>query len=330
MKYSVIIPAYNAEKFIQTTLQSVYHQTFKDFEIIVVNDGSSDSTADILSRQSDKRLRVIHQNNSGVSVARNRAIAEAKGEYLAFLDADDVWSKDHLALAHLFFSRHPDFVWYCSAFASASEITEDMIKTVPNRANVPFEARNWVLEIAETYACANVVVLRSVIHEKKLFPEGVKMCEDTIAFMKIAIRHPMIGYLNSRTMWYRKHAGSTCHNYWRSREQQNMESLYLSHFQKIAQLPQCTEYVRLYAIRASLFSWWKRIRSMSMLPWIEEMKERQIIHGIILTWWLICCAYVSDILCKAAGKPFRIRYNYIDKIIKHKAASQRKQLSKLP
>lgn len=329
MTFSIIIPVYNAEAFIQTTLQSIYNQTFPDYEIIVVNDGSTDDTAEILARQADPRLRVFHQANAGVSVARNRAISESRGKYVAFLDADDVWTRDHLALAHLFFTLHPEFVWYCSAFKSATDITDEMLHDVPDRGGLYFEARNWVLEIAKTMACANVVILRSAINEEKLFPEGVKMCEDTIAFMQIANRHPMIGFLDSRTMWYRKWGNSACDKYWRSNDRLSMESCYISHFQRIATQKECKREVRLYAIRASLITWWMRVRSLSMMPWIKEMRQRKPLHGACITAWLVCCAYLSDIFCKAMGKLLRLRYNAIDREIKREAIRQRQKLSRI-
>lgn len=329
MTFSIIIPAYNAGAFIQTTLQSVYNQIFSDIEIIVVNDGSTDDTAAVLERQTDSRLRVIHQTNAGVSAARNKAISEARGKYLAFLDADDVWTPDHLALAHLFLTRHPEFVWYCSAFERVTDITDDMLNDVPSREGLHFEARNWVLEIAETVAYANVVILRSAIIEERLFPEGIKMCEDTIAFMQIANRHPMIGFLESRTMWYRRWGNSACVQYWHSNERLSEESLYLSQFQSIAVQKNCKREVRLYVIRASLFTWWKRIRSKSMLPWVEEMRQRKPLHGVCLTAWLVFCAYLIDIFCKAMGKIVRLRYDAIDKKIKREAMSQRKKLSRI-
>jgi GT2 family glycosyltransferase len=90
---SVIIPAYNAAKFVGRTLQSLRDQTFGDFEAIVVDDGSSDDTASVVQQvvEADPRFRLIRQANGGVAAARNRAIAEARGRYLANLDSDDMW-----------------------------------------------------------------------------------------------------------------------------------------------------------------------------------------------------------------------------------------------
>ncbi len=93
---SVIIPLYNKEKQISATLQSVFLQTYQDYEIIIVDDGSTDQSAEIVKKINDQRIKLIHQKNSGVSAARNRGVKSARGEWLAFLDADDEWMPEYL------------------------------------------------------------------------------------------------------------------------------------------------------------------------------------------------------------------------------------------
>ncbi|NEP15203.1 MAG: glycosyltransferase [Symploca sp. SIO2C1] len=93
---SVIIPAYNAQETILETIDSVLQQTFADFEVIIVDDGSQDSTLEIVSAITDSRLKVLSYPNAGACVSRNRGFAEAKGEFIAFLDADDLWTPDKL------------------------------------------------------------------------------------------------------------------------------------------------------------------------------------------------------------------------------------------
>ena len=90
---SVIIPAYNAEKFIEEAIKSAQNQTYKNIEIIVVDDGSTDGTAEIVKKlaKKDKRIRYHHQKNKGVSIARNTAINYSKGQFIALLDQDDIW-----------------------------------------------------------------------------------------------------------------------------------------------------------------------------------------------------------------------------------------------
>ncbi|MBD1921808.1 glycosyltransferase [Microcoleus sp. FACHB-831] len=93
---STIIPAYNSEKTIRETIESVINQSFSDLEIIVINDGSQDSTLEIVSCISEPRLKVFSYANAGVSASRNRGFSHATGEYISFLDADDIWTPDKL------------------------------------------------------------------------------------------------------------------------------------------------------------------------------------------------------------------------------------------
>ncbi len=94
---SVIIPTYNSEKTIQRTIESVLNQSFTDFELIVINDGSQDLTLDIISRFNDPRIKVFSYPHAGGNVSRNRGIQAAIGEFVSFLDADDIWTPDKLA-----------------------------------------------------------------------------------------------------------------------------------------------------------------------------------------------------------------------------------------
>lgn len=95
---SVIVPAFNSEAYIAETLRSALAQTYEDFEVLVVDDGSADRTAEVAQQfsRADERVRVIRQRNQGVSVARNTALAESRGEFLALLDSDDIWLPDYL------------------------------------------------------------------------------------------------------------------------------------------------------------------------------------------------------------------------------------------
>ncbi|MCX6184716.1 MAG: glycosyltransferase family A protein, partial [Flavobacterium sp.] len=89
--FSVIIPVYNKEQFLVHTINSVLNQSFTDFELLLIDDGSTDSSPALLNQFTDERIKLISQNNQGVSAARNLGIKEAKAPYIAFLDADDLW-----------------------------------------------------------------------------------------------------------------------------------------------------------------------------------------------------------------------------------------------
>ena len=98
-KVSIIVPVYNAGRFLEQTLQSVFQQDFTDWELLLVNDCSTDNSIEIIRRhEDDKRIRLINlDKNGGAAVARNQGIALAKGRYIAFLDSDDIWKSDKLS-----------------------------------------------------------------------------------------------------------------------------------------------------------------------------------------------------------------------------------------
>ena len=107
---SIIIPAYNAEKYLANTIQSVINQTYIDWELIIINDGSTDGTLELINNFKDKdsRIKVFSHENAGVAHSRNRGIAEAKGEFIAFLDADDLWTIDKLEIQLKALQNNPE------------------------------------------------------------------------------------------------------------------------------------------------------------------------------------------------------------------------------
>lgn len=107
-KVSIIIPAYNAMRYLPQTLDSVLQQTFTDFEVVIINDGSSDSIVEWAPQSKDSRIRLITQDNQGVSAARNKGIVNSTSEYIAFLDADDLWAPEYLKKQVNYLDKHPN------------------------------------------------------------------------------------------------------------------------------------------------------------------------------------------------------------------------------
>lgn len=116
--FSVVIPIYNIERYIKTCIDSVLAQTFTNFEIICVSDGSSDTSIALVEQYNDKRIRIIHQNNQGLSAARNTGINQSRGIYIALLDGDDFWLPNKLAahFKHLYTNASIDISYSASQF----------------------------------------------------------------------------------------------------------------------------------------------------------------------------------------------------------------------
>lgn len=118
---SIITPAYNAENYIYKTIQSVKNQTYKNWEMIIVDDHSSDNTVKKINKLKDSRIKIIELNeNAGAANARNRGIEIARGEFMAFLDSDDLWTKDKLS-SQIAFMKENNYSFTCTEYAEMDE-----------------------------------------------------------------------------------------------------------------------------------------------------------------------------------------------------------------
>ena len=125
---SVLISVFNGESFIRDSINSILNQSFKNFELIIVNDGSSDNTLNILNSFSDERIVILNQNNTGLSVALNNGLAISTGKYIARLDADDFAFPNRLQLQYDFMESNPDYV-LCGGFADVYDSDSNFIYT---------------------------------------------------------------------------------------------------------------------------------------------------------------------------------------------------------
>lgn len=324
--FSIIIPAYNASQYIDFALKSVFNQTFQDYEVVVVDDGSTDDTYQVLSQINDRRLRIIRQENGGECAARNKGIIEAQGKYLAFLDADDAWMDMHLEIAANFFKKYPEYVWYLSDTLRVEDISISQLK-FSNDGVIVYNAVNWFLEVAKIPMSSSCVLLKDAIMEKELFPSGVKMYGDNIGWSRFAMKYPMIGYFNCATAYYRIWGGAATDRFSVTRfRRSGVELDALLKHQQMAVMSDCSKEAKLFFKFFSYYNWWSRIRSLSLISWIDEMKQRKPVSGKYLTYWLIFFAYASDIFFRIMGKAVRIKYNRICRKMRKLAEQQRIQL----
>ena len=190
---SIVIPLYNKEKQIQNTLISVFNQTFQEFEIIIVNDGSTDNSVEIAKQFNDPRIRLIEQKNQGVSAARNTGIKEAKYDYIALLDADDEWKPTYLETQLDLINSFPE----CSVYACAYEFRQGEKITPLILNKIPFEGEKGILSnYFEIASCSHPPLWTSAVVAKKEaflsvggFPVGITSGEDLLIWARLAVKY---------------------------------------------------------------------------------------------------------------------------------------------
>jgi len=190
-KISVLIPLYNKENFIKQTLESVLNQTFTDFEVIIINDGSTDKSGEIVSQFTDERIKFFEQENLGVSKTRNTGIANASGELIVFLDADDYWYPNHLEEIYQLYLDFPECGIYASRyFMKISEkhriqttykpvVLDDFRGILPD-----YFAASMYFRVGLTSAIA---IPKKIFQNEFLFNPELNGHEDLELFTKIAI-----------------------------------------------------------------------------------------------------------------------------------------------
>ena len=179
--FSVVIPAYNAEQTIVEALESVLAQTETDFEVIVIDDGSTDETLHVLLKRfaGNERIRIASQPNSGVAVARNFGVSEAHGELIAFMDADDIWHPEKLARHASIHTRQPDLAASFARVCFCSD-SEGQLRAGRTKSSVP--ERDCRLEdvIIENVVCtmSNLVLKRTAFNMIGGFDSTMRHVED--------------------------------------------------------------------------------------------------------------------------------------------------------
>jgi glycosyltransferase involved in cell wall biosynthesis len=183
---SVVVPVYNGELTIEKTVRSVLSQTFPDFELIVINDGSVDSTLDILTNIQDPRIKVFSYPNAGLSASRNRGIEHACGEFISFIDADDLWTPDKLEAQLNALQEYPEvtvaYSWTDFIDEGGNSLGYGIHRTVngyvfPNLLTFYFIGSG-----------SNALIRKQVFDEVGGFDESLTSAEDLDMFLRLAAR----------------------------------------------------------------------------------------------------------------------------------------------
>ena len=179
-KVSIIMPVYNSEKYVQKTIKSVFSQSFKDWELIIVDDNSKDDTLKVINKLKTNKLTVLkNKKNMGASYSRNTALTIAKGRYIAFLDSDDIWEKEKLE-KQLNFMKEKDIAFSFSSYKRVDE-KDRIIRIVdaPEKVNFSYLLKNVVIQIS------TVVLDTAKINKELIKMPSIKTSEDTAMYLEL-------------------------------------------------------------------------------------------------------------------------------------------------
>ena len=188
MFFSVIIPTYNRRYFLKISLESVLEQTFKDFELIIVDDGSTDKTYKLIKGYKDKRIKYLKQENKGPASARNLGIKESKGKFICFLDSDDRYRNDKLEITNKYIKRNPGYkifhtqeLWY----KNSRYLSQKIEHKKPN--GFIFKKALKICCVSLSTACIN----KDLFLRVGVFDENFPVCEDYEFWLRASLFYPV-------------------------------------------------------------------------------------------------------------------------------------------
>lgn len=207
MKFSVVIPLYNKEHYIEATLRSVLNQTCTDYEVIVVDDGSKDDSLALARKFESDRVRIIHQENQGVAVARNTGILNARGEFICFLDADDEWRPEYLSAIDGLTEQYPESAIFVTAYAvnMGNGKIHYSTRLEPETGCLP----SYWLTLAKGYDfvwTSAATIRRQALLDAGLFKPGEKIGQDLDMWARVARINPRVAYSNHICVNYNRAA----------------------------------------------------------------------------------------------------------------------------
>ena len=191
-KFSVIIPLYNKETLVKNTLESVFKQSYVDYEIIIVNDGSTDDSLEVIKKLKTEKIKIYETKNYGVSAARNFGIQQANGDYLAFLDADDYWYPNYLEEINLLIKKHSkEFVFSTAINLQNNKINYPASYSIPDFNH---QVINYFKgsKIQSLLSSSSTVIHQSVLDTTGLFDSNLISGEDTDLWIRIGLQYNIV------------------------------------------------------------------------------------------------------------------------------------------
>jgi len=206
---SVVIPVFNGEKTIKETIDSVLKQTFTDFELLVINDGSQDLTVEVVEKIQDSRIQVYSYPNAGLAASRNRGIDRSTGEYIAFIDADDMWTPDKLEAQFNALKSHPEAAVAYSWTDYIDEYSQFLGKGGHITVNGNIYPHLLLTDLLENGS--NPLIRKQAFIEVGNFDESLRAAEDWDMLLRLAIRYHFIA-VSSPQVLYRISSNSMSFN----------------------------------------------------------------------------------------------------------------------
>ncbi|MDQ0154195.1 glycosyltransferase family 2 protein [Robertmurraya andreesenii] len=237
---SIITPAYNCGQYISETIDSVVAQTYFNWEMIIVNDKSTDNTEEVIRKyiKKDSRIKLINLNeNSGAAFARNKALEKANGRFIAFLDSDDKWKKDKLSKQIDFMlSNNFGFTFTSYEYIKDEKNNKDKIFCVPQSLNYSQALKNTII------GCLTVVIDKNIIGDFRM--PLVRRGQDNLTWLMILKKGHIAYGLNESLAEYRRVSGSLSNNKFKALKRQ------WSNYRNVIKLPliKCIYYYLFYVL----------------------------------------------------------------------------------
>lgn len=212
-RISIIIPTFNCAQFLGRAVDSIFLQTYKDYEIIIVDDGSTDWTRELVERWTG-RVKYFYWTNHGVSATRNFAISKSNGELLAYLDADDMWYPERLEHQVAFLDAHPECGFVHSDVTIIDENNQIVLKAFNRETQRSVPEGFCIMELLHHCHVQLPTVLerRSCYDSTKGFNELLRFAEDYLHWIEVLLNGYAIGYIDKPLAYYRRRIGSASNN----------------------------------------------------------------------------------------------------------------------